>query len=322
MTPPYDITPKILQFISSISHKIGEVKSAHLTKPETHLRKKNRIKTIQSSLEIEGNTLTEKQITALLNNERVIAPEKDLIEVSNAIDVYDQLRTFDFKNITHFKKAHKTLMSDLIDSNGKFRTSNVGIVKGSKVAHLAPPGDLINGLMKDLFSYLKNPEEITLIKSCVFHYELEFIHPFVDGNGRMGRLWQTIILLQEHDVFEYLPIEQLIKENQNEYYNALNQSDKSGKATIFIEFMLSIIERALIKRLETTSIKLTAESRIRMFIESFNLDNFTRKDYMSFFKKTSTATASRDLKLAVEKGLIMKLGEKRNTTYTIRERQP
>ena len=177
--------------VASISEKIGEINANHLYKPTTELRKKNQIKTIQSSLEIEGNTLTEEQITALLENKRVIAPAKDILEVQNAIKVYDDLKIFDPKKIKDLQLAHSILMKDLVSSAGKFRTTNVGIVKGSQVEHLAPGGSMVKGLMNDLFIYLKNDNDLILIKSCVFHYEFEFIHPFIDGNGRMGRLWQT-----------------------------------------------------------------------------------------------------------------------------------
>lgn len=196
MKPPYEITNKVLTLITSISEKIGEINANHLYKPATELRKRNRIKTIQSSLEIEGNTLTEDQITALLENKRVIAPQKDILEVQNAIKVYDDLKQFNPLKIKDMEKAHQMLMNGLIPNAGKFRTTNVGIVKGSQIEHIAPSGGMVNGLMKDLFSYLKNDKDLILIKSCVFHYEFEFIHPFLDGNGRMGRLWQTLILIQ------------------------------------------------------------------------------------------------------------------------------
>jgi len=188
MKPPYQITDKVLALVVSISERIGEINAMHLYKPATELRKKNRIKTIQSSLEIEGNTLTEEQITALLENKRVIAPQKDILEVRNAIKVYDKLNEFNPYQLKDLEKAHSILMNGLIDKAGKLRTTNVGIVKGSKVEHIAPGGTMVNGLMKDLFEYLKKDKDLLLIKSCVFHYEFEFIHPFVDGNGRMGKL--------------------------------------------------------------------------------------------------------------------------------------
>ncbi len=207
MKPPYTITREIIQLIASVSEKIGAINASHLYKPVTELRKKNRIRTIQSSLEIEGNTLTENQITALLENKRVIAPKKDILEVQNAIRLYDQLHQFNPYKRKDLEKAHAVLMKGLVEQAGAFRTSNVGIVKGAKVAHIAPEGAMVNGLMNDLFEYLKKDDDLLLIKSCVFHYEFEFIHPFTDGNGRMGRFWQTVILTKQFPVFEFLPVE-------------------------------------------------------------------------------------------------------------------
>ena len=211
MKPPYTITSKILALTASISEKLGEIKSANLHKVPTELRKRNRIKTIQSSLEIEGNTLTVEQITALLERKRVLAPQKDILEVQNAIDVYNQLHEFNVLSLDSLCLAHKTLMNGLVPNPGKLRSTAVGIVKGSQVTHIAPPGHLVKALMNDLFNFLQTENDLLLIKSCVFHYEFEFIHPFTDGNGRMGRLWQTMILKAYNPVFEYLPIELLIK---------------------------------------------------------------------------------------------------------------
>ena len=192
MKPPYEVNSTILKFITSISEKIGEVNANYLDKQSPTLRKQNKIKTIHSSLQIEGNTLSEDQITALLENKRIIGPQKDVLEVLNAIKVYDSLEGFKSVSEKSFLNAHKILMSGLVPDSGKYRAKGVGIVQGSKVAHVAPPAENVPFLMKDLFSYLKS-DEITLIKSCVFHYEMKFIHPFLDGNGRMGRLWQTMI---------------------------------------------------------------------------------------------------------------------------------
>ncbi len=198
MKPPYKITPKILKLITSISEKIGEVNANYLNKQSPQLRKQNRIKTIHSSLKIEGNTLTEAQITALIENKRVIGPEKDVLEVLNALKVYEKLEKYKFSSAKSFLKAHQQLMTGLIESAGKYRTQGVGIVKGAIVEHIAPSFKNVPHLMEDLFEYLKDSDELTLIKSCVFHYEIEFIHPFLDGNGRMGRLWQTLILMSEY----------------------------------------------------------------------------------------------------------------------------
>jgi len=315
MKPPYQITDKILKLVVSISEKLGEINAVHLYKPPTELRKKNRIKTIQSSLEIEGNTLTEEQITALLENKRVLAPRKDIIEVQNAIKVYEQLNEFNPYKLKDLEKAHGILMNGLIDNAGKLRTANVGIVKGSKVEHIAPSGSMIKGLMNDLFSYLTANEEIVLIKSCVFHYEFEFIHPFLDGNGRMGRLWQTLILMDKYPVFEYLPVESLIKTNQDTYYKVLSQSDKIGASTPFIEFMLGIILQSLENLLTTQNRTLTTTDRVELYRNIIGGKEFSRKDYLTHFKEISEATASRDLKWGVEQNILKKSGDKRLTKY-------
>jgi len=179
MKPPFEITSRILNLISSISEKIGEVKSARLIKPPTELRKRNRIKTIQSSLEIEGNTLNIEQITDLIDNKRVLAPPRDILEVKNAIEVYSKLDQFNAYDLDSLCNAHGILMNGLINNAGKLRRTSVGIIKGNNIAHIAPPGDLVPSLMNDLFRYLKDDEDLLLLKSCVFHYEIEFIHPFI-----------------------------------------------------------------------------------------------------------------------------------------------
>ena len=314
MKPPYEITSEILKYITSISEKIGEVNAKYLIKTNPTLRKQNQIKTIHSSLSIEGNTLTEEQITAILENKRVVGPEKDIIEVLNALEVYKNLKNFKYNNEKDFLKAHKLLLKNLILKAGYYRNQGVGIVKGSKVEHIAPPYQNVPFLMKDLFEYLKDRTELNLIKSCVFHYEMEFIHPFIDGNGRMGRLWQTLILMEQYPVFEFLPFETLISKNQIEYYEALSKSDKEGKSTKFIEYMLKIIDQSLSELLENSVKKLSDENRIQIFLEQIE-DEFSRKDYLDFFKEISTATASRDLKNAVESGLIEKNGDKKTTVY-------
>ncbi|MBQ0734260.1 Fic family protein [Aquimarina celericrescens] len=186
-------------------------------------------------------------------------------------------------------------MNGLIDTAGKLRTKNLGIVKGSEVAHIAPGGNMVKGLLGDLFDYIKNENDLILIKSCVFHYELEFIHPFIDGNGRMGRLWQTLILIQQYPALEYLPAETLIKNKQEEYYNVLAISDKSGNSTPFIEFMLAIILEALKRVLPSQNKSVTKDDRISIFRDKMKKEDFGRKEYLKNFKNISQATASRDL---------------------------
>lgn len=316
--PPYDITFLILKLISSISEKIGEANALYLNKQSPQLRKQNRIKTIHSSLQIEGNTLSEAQITALIENKRVIGPQKDVVEVLNAIKVYENLGQFKPHSEASFLKAHQLLMNGLIDKSGRYRNHGVGIVHGSDLAHVAPPAENVPYLMKDLFVYLKKEEELPLIKSCVFHYEMEFIHPFLDGNGRMGRLWQTVILMNTYSVFEFLPFETLISQTQNEYYRSLSLSDKSGKSTFFIEYMLAVIDKSLEDLLKTKKPLTHDSDRLEYFIQ-LGYKEFTRKEYMSVFKDISTATASRDLKKGLGLHLFSKVGEKNKAKYIVRK---
>lgn len=300
----------------AISEKIGEINANYLNRPSPKLRKQNRIKTIHSSLKIEGNTLTEEQITALIEKKRVLGPKKDVLEVLNAIEIYENLENYSSDNAKSFLKAHQNLMKNLIDDAGKYRNQNVGIVKGSKVEHLAPPFENVPFLMIDLFEYLKSSEEIELIKSCVFHYEMEFIHPFLDGNGRMGRLWQTLILMEKYPIFEFLPFETMISKEQEKYYQALAQSDKSGNSTKFIEYMLNVIDVSIGKLLDYNNRTLTEKDRLEYFI-SLNKNEFSRIDYMDVYKDISSATASRDLKKGLELNLLDKIGEKNKTKYKL-----
>jgi Fic family protein len=318
MKPLYQISVRIIELIASISEKIGEVKTAYLYKPPTELRRKNRIKTIQSSLEIEGNSLSLEQVTDIFENKRVIAPLKDILEVKNAIRVYESLDSFKPKSLTSFCKAHNILMHGLIDNPGKIRTRSIGIIKGSNVTHIAPPGNIVKSLIKNLFDYLKKEKDLLLIKSCVFHYETEFIHPFMDGNGRLSRLWQTVILRQYSPVFEFLPIESLIKARQSEYYKILGESDKKGNSTGFIEFMLRIIDESLEELLTTQNVNLSGDERMEIFRDKTGNDFFTRQEYMRQFKDISSSTASRDLKEAVDKRILIKTGDKRTTRYRFR----
>jgi Fic family protein len=312
--PPYEITPLILKRISSISEKIGAISAHLLDRPSPKLRKQNRIRTIHSSLKIEGNTLTEEQVTALLENKRVVGAQKDIREVLNANRVYELLSTFNPVSSTSFLSAHALLMQDLEEQAGKYRTKGVGIYLGSQVMHVAPPAPLVPKLMNDLFEYVKNADELTLIKSCVFHYEMEFIHPFLDGNGRMGRLWQTVILMKEYPIFEFLPFETLIMKTQQEYYSALAQSDKAGNSTVFMAYMLGVIDKSLGELLQYNNRILKDSDRLDYFL-SLQKEAFSRKDYMDVFKDISTATASRDLKKGLELNLFYKMGDKNQTIY-------
>jgi Fic family protein len=315
MKPPYDITNRILSLYGQITEALGICQSILLVKPEAKLRKQNRIKTIHSSLAIEGNTLNIEHVTAIVEKTHVVGPKKDILEVQNAIKAYDQLNEFNPTKLKDFLQAHHVLMNGLVRNPGKFRRSQVGIIKGKQVAHIAPGYDMVPGLMNDLFEYLKKDTDLELIKSCVFHYEMEFIHPFEDGNGRMGRYWQTRLLMNVNPIFEFVPIEKLIKENQEEYYKVLEISDSTGSSTIFIEFMLDIINKSLRETIsESTPTTSDYSKRVEYALSQLN-DWFDRKEYLSICKGISTATASRDIKQLLKEGLIESKGSGRMMKY-------
>jgi Fic family protein len=236
--------------------------------------------------------------------------------IKNTIEVYNHFEKLKYHNEKDFLKTHKTIMKGLIENLGKYRKQGVGIVKGTKVEHIAPSYQDVPYLMKDLFKYLKDKSELSLIKSCVFHYEMEFIYPFLDGNGRMGRLWQTLILTNEYPVFKFIPLETLISKSQKEYYKVLSESDSQGKSTIFIEYMLGIINTSLEYTLNFGNKKLTQIDRLDYFREQ-NIKDFTRKDYMNIFKSISSATASRDLNKGIEINFFVKIGDKNKTKFRL-----
>ncbi len=317
MKPPYSITNKALDFSMEIAAILGHLEGIQSQTPQPELRKKNRIKTIQGSLSIEGNSLSISQVTAMLENKKVIGPKKDILAVVNAVETYNQLSSYRAGNAKFLLAAHKHLMKNLIEDAGDYRQGNVGILKGKYVSHVAPQHAQVPRLMQDLFNYLnKERDTHLLIKSCVFHYELMFIHPFSDGNGRIARLWQSVILMQYHPIFEYVPIESLIKEKQQQYYKTLESCDQNGNSTLFIEFLLKLILQALTAlKNDVTVESQTAAMRLTYAQQSFGENAFSRKDYMALHKTIASATASRDLKYGVNNKVLIKRGEKALTRY-------
>ena len=239
--PPFKITSRILNLVAEISAKIERYAILMEHDTELRLRKINRIKTIHSSLAIEGNEMTESQVRDIINGHPIVAPLREIQEVKNAIATYDLFSTlnpFDEKDLL---LAHQTMMQSLVDNPGRWRTGGVGVFGEEGCVHMAPPANRVPALMSDLFEWLKNGDDHLLIRSCVFHYEFEFIHPFVDGNGRIGRLWQSLILSRLHPLFAHLPVENMVFSNQQAYYDAITASTNAGESTPFIEFMLGEI---------------------------------------------------------------------------------
>lgn len=245
MKPPFSITEKTINLIAEIAEQIGKLEGIGEYSRNLHLRKANRFRTIQSSTAIEGNTLTLEQITAVLNGKKVIGNPREIQEVKNAYDAYEKILTFNPYKISDFLKAHNLMTSDLVTESGKFRKGNVGVVAANKVVHVGARPEFVSQLMKDLFAWAKKSDAHPLIKSSVIHFEIEVIHPFADGNGRMGRLWQTLVLASWHEIFAWIPIETIIHKKQQAYYDVLGRAGAVAESTEFVEFMLENIAEAI-----------------------------------------------------------------------------
>jgi len=245
--PPYTITNKILTLSNNIVALLTELKYIKKELNTPKLRKKNRIKSITGTLQIEGNSFTEEKVTNVINGKTVLGTMREIEEVKGAIAAYEHLENYNYKKEKDLLQAHKFLMQNILNNAGTYRHSNVGVGGAGGVTHVAPPSNMVPELIRELFEWLNNTDDNLLIASCVFHYEFEFIHPFNDGNGRVGRLWQSVILNQYNSVFGSIPIESVVRENQEAYYQALEGAGSLGESTPFVEFMLDVILKTLEK---------------------------------------------------------------------------
>lgn len=317
-TPPFTITSKIITLVADISAQIERYSIRSEMEDTLHLRKTNRIKTIHSSLAIEGNKLTESQVSDVIDGKHVVAPPRDIQEVKNAIATYDMissLNPFDYKDLL---KAHGAMMNALVDNAGKFRSGGVGVFEGGQCIHLAPPADRVQFLISDLFKWLQDADDHLLIKSCVFHYEFEFIHPFDDGNGRMGRLWQSLILGKLHPLFLQLPVENIVYTHQQDYYSVINKSTEEAQCGSFIEFMLEKILETLKShqggKLSQTNIALTERQQkiLELLNENVALNVATNvalnSNNLAEKLGVSRKTIERDMTVLQEKGLVQRVG--------------
>lgn len=243
--PPFTLTLDIVSMVADIAQLVGHMSATLGFERDLRLRRINRIRTITGSLAIEGNTLTEGQITALLDGTPVLAPPRELLEARNALTAYEQLPLWNATNEGDLLAAHRVLMLGLLDHPGRYRSSGVGVFEGDKVIHMAPPHSQVHRLMGDLMRWLEQTDAHPLIASSVFHYEFEFIHPFSDGNGRMGRLWQTLLLSRWNEAFAWLPVESLVHQQQAAYYQAIRDSTHTTDCAPFIRFMLGCIREAV-----------------------------------------------------------------------------
>lgn len=243
--PPFHMTDRITNLVAEISEQVGRITVLSHGNLNPRLRKENRIRTIHSSLAIEHNSLTLKQVTAILNGKHILGDPNEIREVQNANEAYEMMLTLDPASVKDLLRAHKLMMNGLISENGKFRSKGVGVFEGDVVVHMAPPAEFVSAQIQDLFRWYKDSEMHPLVKSAIFHYEFEFIHPFADGNGRLGRMWHSLLLGNWKELFFWLPIEELIRTRQKEYYDALAEADREADSCEFVSFMLEIIRDTL-----------------------------------------------------------------------------
>jgi Fic family protein len=265
--PPYTITSAIVSLVAEISEMIGQLSALVADAGSLRLRRINRIRTIQGSLAIEGNTLSQEQITAILEGKRVVAAPREILEVRNAIKAYDLFLQWCPWQEEDLLSAHGVIMQGLLDESGQYRSGGVGVMAGAEVIHMAPPAGRVPSLMQDLMGWIQITPDHPLVSSSVFHYEFEFIHPFADGNGRLGRLWQTLILSRWNQLFAYIPVESLVYEHQQTYYAALNESTQKGDSSVFIEFMLTMVAQALVKLPSTPQVAPQVTPQVRQLLQ-------------------------------------------------------
>ena len=319
--PPFTVSAKAINLIAKISSQLDRSAIRMEQEDTLRLRRANRIKTIHSSLAIEGNTLSEGEVQAVLEGKKVVAPLKEIQEVKNAIKTYELYPKLNPFSLQDLLLAHGTMMAGLVDEAGMFRKGGVGVFDGDKPIHIAPPADRIRDLMSDLFGWLENADDHLLIRSCVFHYEFEFIHPFADGNGRIGRLWQSLILGRLNPIFEHLPVENMVYSNQQAYYHAINRSSDLGDSGPFIDFMLEEILNALVDHQGKSNADIADE-------KSLNYQQLRVLGYLRADRHTTAAKIAADLDMSARqiermladmkaKGIIRRIGANRNGFWEI-----
>ena len=323
--PPFEITEAALSDVMEISELVGKISSTQNLSTSPILRRQNRIRTIYSSLAIEQNTLSLEQVTAVLSGKRVLAPPKDIAEVKNAYEIYDHLAELNPYSIDDLLLAHRTMMQGLVHEAGEFRSRPVGVVDNQgNVLHFGTLPQYVPYLMEELVQWTESSPFPLLIKSCVFHYEFEVIHPFADGNGRIGRLWHTLLLSKWNPLFAGLPIESIIHDHQVEYYAAINQSNAQGEGTAFIEFMLGIIKEALQEAIdeqptEKPSMQSKEELRWEKIADFLRTNSTIQNSDVQNFLDVSSATASRILNALTKEGKLIKVRNGRYWAYKAAE---
>lgn len=318
--PPFEINEKIMAEVIDIAELVGKVSISSQISTNPTLRRTNRIRTIYSSLAIEQNTLDIEQVTAVLSGKRVLAPPKDIAEVQNAYEIYENMDKLNPYSIDDLLKAHSIMLKGLVNEAGEFRSRPVGIVDGDgNVLHFGTLPQYVPQLVKELLEWTETSDIHVLIKSCVFHYELELIHPFPDGNGRVGRLWHTLLLSKWNPLFAWLPIESIIHNNQAKYYDAINTSNSNGNSTVFIEFMLSVIKQALQEAVMTNNVKTEkrskADARWNVISDFLETHDYIMNSDVQKLLGVSSATATRILTGFMKAGKLKRIRVKSHWGY-------
>ena len=321
--PPFEITNRIIDYVVEIAELIGRLNASPLLSTNPPLRRANRIRTIHGSLAIEQNTLSLEQVTAVLNGKHVLAPPKDIAEVKNAYEIYERLDELDPYSVDDLLTAHGIMTRGLVAESGMFRTRPVGVVDNEgHILHFGTLPQYVPDLVMELLDWAKTSEVHMLIRSCVFHYELELIHPFADGNGRVGRLWHTLLLSKWNPAFAWLPVESIIHDRQQEYYAAINASNDAGESTVFIEFMLSAIKASLVEAIRTSDEMSDgkidkATLRWKKIEEYLKTHDYIMNADVRKLCGVSAATANRILSSFVEKRKLSKYREGGHWSYKV-----
>ena len=326
--PPFSLSAKAVGLVADIAAQMERFAIRMEQDDALRLRKANRIKTIHSSLAIEGNHLLESEVADILDGKTVVAPIREIQEVKNAIRVYDEFEKLDPFSMDDLLRAHGLMMSALTDDAGHFRKGGVGVYSENGLVHIAPPAERVYPLMSDLFDWLKNADDHLLVRSCVFHYEFEFIHPFIDGNGRMGRLWQSLILSRWHPAFAHLPVENMVYSNQQAYYDAIAQSTKQGESSPFIEFMLGEIYKSVLQHkgepLDDT-VSDTANDTVKTTPTQEGIIDLVRKNPLSTYDELAAqlgvgrATIARNIAILKDRGVLERVGEDKNGYWKLKK---
>lgn len=316
-TPPFTMTDEITNLVIEIAELIGAMTVSEQLSKNPKLRRDNRIKSIHSSLAIEQNTLTVEQVSDVIDGKHVLGPPQDIREVQNAYEGYEIMTKLNPYSVKDLLKAHKIMMEGLVKENGVFRNKGAGVYTGEQLIHAGTPAKYVPDLIRQLFDWLKKSKLHPLVKSCIFHYEFEFIHPFADGNGRTGRLWHTLILAKWQEFFLWIPIETIIHERQDDYYKALNASNTDGESTEFVQFMLELI-RDLLKELSHNGVMNKEKTLDEKLLDLLKEDGNQSAAGLAEIVGSSPRTVQRALKRLMDDGKIEHVGSNRFGHYVIK----